>query len=228
MFLSILKKIWNNETTRSLFFICIGLVIGLALYPSSDNVKELQTRLEEKQTEITNLKMVNEEKLDQLESKHRQIEAMSQEKIRSLEVENKKLVKQTKFKKVITTFPDGTKKEEIILINKEVEVTKKLKQLEQDLTRKFKSDIYILNLKHETAIRQLNKSHEEHVEKLRTEKLREVQSSKKLGLGLKYSSDNSMGAHLHYHLLGNVFVMSGLDLVDKSKLRYSVGLGLSL
>ncbi|NBW57979.1 hypothetical protein EBR43_09425 [bacterium] len=228
MLLSVLKKLWENQLLRSVLLVLVGLTIGLILYPSNDKVTELETKLKEKQTEISNLNISTQKKVEELEFKNEKMQAESNEKIRLLEVENKHLTKNVNFKKTVTTLPDGTRKEEIIIVKKEVEVTEKMKQLEEDLVRKYTKEKHFLNLKHEAAINQLNESHEKEMEKLKTEKLKEVSSSKKLGIGLRYSSDDSVGAHVHYHLIRNAFVMSGLDLVNKNKLRYSIGLGFSL
>jgi len=228
MTLEFLKYILSNQYIRSALLVFSGILIGLAFYPSNDKVVELESKLLQKQTEIANLKIVNQEKLDELESKHRQIETMSQERIRTLESENQKLIKKKRFKKVVTTLPDGTKKEEIIIITDEIEITEKLKKLEQDLFEKHQEEVFVLKSKHRQAISELNKSHRKELEKNIEEKNKQISSSKKIGLGLRYSSDNAIGGHVHYHVLGNIFMMSGLDLVDKTKLRYSIGVGLSL
>jgi hypothetical protein len=228
MLLQILKKLWASEPARFALFTLTGFIIGLAFYPSNDNVKELESRLVEKQTEIVNLKMINEEKMNELQSKHVQIEAMSQEKIRLLESENEKLIKKKKYKKVTITLPDGTRKEEIILITEDTQITEKLKKFEQELFEKHSEEISLLKTKHQQAIKKINESHQKYVNKIREEKQKETTSSKKMGIGVKYSSDESVGGHLHYHVLGNIFVMSGLDILSKNKIRYSLGLGISL
>ena len=255
MIYDFIQKLWQKEYFRYVVFSLSGLVIGAAVttvvYPTKEIREEafksakteaekdynlsIKETLKSHQETVSNIIATTGEEYQNLKKSNDELN----QKVSSLITENTQLKSKRRTETVVIKDPSGKEETHIVDVTETESNTAKTEQVVQELTKKHqdeikqleqkqvfeltsqkaKSDQDIEAVKKEASI---YKSKSESVEK--TSKT-EIINSKKVGIGLGYTTDMLYSFETSYQFWGPVYggISGDSDLKSKFRGRLSVG-----
>jgi hypothetical protein len=245
--MSKLKELWQYDWFKAVFFLVLGGVLGVLLYPSKTTTERETLKLKESyELKIQDMQKTHAEETKQLsqklfaqESESRTRELELSKHLELLTQENRSLKQSNKKQKFKLVKPDGTILEKEIEESNSEEVSSVIVQVREEFKKKVKVIEDKWKKVHEERVVELKKEFDQEIAKVRSEqkvvekivekeKIVEVNKKKfRPEIGASYDKEDLLGyAHASYPIAGPIFIGGG---VSGSKVKFGdIRLGVGL
>ena len=239
--IELMKKLWQNERTRSIILILIALLLGVVttiiVYPTKQIKEEAYRELREQvEQETKAIYAKKEEELNerfksevnsltsQLE-KSVQDQSTLQKKVSSLSTENTQLKQKRRVETIIVKKPDGTEETHIVDVTDTESISSKHEQQISELNETHKKEVKELETKHQEQLVAEQSKSQKKVDEVSQELTKSRQTIEELektsktittnlrsfGVGAGYTTDRNYSGEVSYQFWGPVYLQLSGD-----------------